>query len=205
MRESQQSPRYRLDVCLQVEAEVQLGPQTELRVRVEASKPGLLWLEAHRGALLSTARPVIMLPAGHVNLAAEVARLVSQPAELARHASHSPPSESDSRRHCGEGSWGEMGCDDFLADLGLVLSQGTHSSSASADLAHAWQCCVAGRQQSASGCSCCAATAVRLLPSCKCQRKIYKRTPRGKYLKRITLQQQQCCWFVQPFSMPTQS
>ena len=157
---------------LQVDAETQLGAQTELRVRVEASKPGLLWLEAHRGALLSTARPVIMLPAGHPNLAAEVARLVSQPSELAHHARHSSPSESDTRRHCGDGSWSDMGCDDFLADLGLVLSQGTHSSSASADLAHAWQCCVAGRQQSASGCSCCAAAAVRPLPLCECQRKI---------------------------------
>ena len=147
---------------MQVEAEAPFGAQTELRLRVRSTKPGLLWLEVQKDALLSTARPIVLLPAGHSNLAAEVANLVSQPAELERHASLSAQKESNSRRHCGDLSWSEACCDDFLADLGLVLSQGTHSSSAAADLAHAWRCCLEERQESSSGCSCSAAATVRL-------------------------------------------
>ena len=145
---------------MQVEAEARFGSQTELRLRVQSTKPGLLWLEAQQDSLLSTARPIVLLPVGHPKLAAEVAHLVSQPAELERHASQSQGGSS-SKRHCGDQSSSEACCDDFLADLGLVLSQGTHSSSAAADLAHAWQCCVEERQESSSGCSSCAAAAVR--------------------------------------------
>ncbi len=145
-----------------MEAEARFGAQTELRLRVQSSKPGLLWLEAQRDGLLSTARPVVLLPAGHAKLAAEVAHLVSQPAELERHASQSVQKDSSSRWHCGDESLSEACCDDFLADLGLVLSQGTHSSSAAADLAHAWQSCLQDRQDASSGCSGCAAAGVRL-------------------------------------------
>ena len=138
----------------QVEAEVQFGAQTELRLRVHSAKPGLLWLEAQRGAVLSSPCPVILLPVGHDKLAAEVVRLVSRPAELARHAGQAPePAELATRRYCEGCSWSDERCNDFLADLGLVLSKGTHSSSAAADLAHAWQCCVDGRQERSSGCS----------------------------------------------------
>ena len=145
----------------QVEAEVQFGAQTELRLRVHSAKPGLLWLEAQRGAVLSSPCPVILLPAGHDKLAAEVVRLVSRPAELARHAGQAPgPAELASRRYCEGCSWSDERCSDFLADLGLVLSKGTHSSSAAADLAHAWQCCVDGRQERSSGCSRCSSAPV---------------------------------------------
>lgn len=150
----------------QVEAEVQFGAQTELRLRVHSAKPGLLWLEAQRGAVLSRPCPVILLPAGHDKLAAEVVRLVSRPAELARHAGQAPgPAELANRRYCEGCSWSDERCNDFLADLGLVLSKGTHSSSAAADLAHAWQCCVDGRQERSSGCSRCSSAPVSKHPA----------------------------------------
>lgn len=145
----------------QVEAEVQFGAQTELRLRVHTAKPGLLWLEAQRGAVLSTPCPIILLPAGHDKLAAEVVRLVSRPAELARHAGQAPkPANWAARRYCEGCSWSNERCNDFLADLGLVVSKGTHSSSAAADLAHAWQCCVDGQQERSSGCSHCSSAPV---------------------------------------------
>lgn len=152
-------------VCLQVEAEAQFGSQTELRLRVNGAGPGLLWLEAERGAILSSASPVILLPGGHANLAAEVARLVNQPAELASLANQSSSTESSSGRRPQDCSWSKQYCNDFLADLGLVLSEGMHSSSAAADLAHAWQCCVDRRRENASECSCCSAAMVSPTPS----------------------------------------
>ncbi len=146
---------------LQVEAEVQFGAQTELRLRVHSAKPGLLWLEAQRGAVLSSPCPVILLPAGHDKLAAEVVRLVSRPAELARHAGQAPEKANlAARRYYEECSWSNEHCNDFLADLGLVLRKGTLSSSAAADLAHAWQCCIDGRQERSLECSRCSSAPV---------------------------------------------
>ena len=159
-----------------MEAEARFGAQTEVRLRLERTRPGLLWLEAQRDGLLSTARPIVMLPAGHANLASEVAHLVSQPAELAPHASQSAENESGSRGQCRDQTLSEACCDDFLADLGLVLSQGKHSSSAAADLAHAWQCCLEERQENSSACSCCAATAAQPPTVSPCKLLVYSVT-----------------------------
>ena len=139
---------------MQVEAEVQFGGQTEMRLRLHGVKPGLLWLEAQKGSLLSGACPVVVLPAGHANLAAEVACLVSQPEEVARHAAQLSLSAAGSSRDRENRMHSDECCDSFLADLGLVLQRGVHSSSAASDLAHAWQCCVDERQESC-GVSCC--------------------------------------------------
>ena len=133
---------------------MQFGGQTEMRLRLHGVKPGLLWLEAQKGSLLSGACPVIVLPAGHVNLAAEVARLVSQPEEVARHAAQLLWSAAGGRRDHEDRMHIDECCDSFLADLGLVLQQGVHSSSAAADLAHAWECCVDKRQESSAAFCC---------------------------------------------------
>ena len=145
---------HQLGLHMQVEAEVQFGGQTEMRLRLRDLKPGLLWVEAQKDSLLSGACPIVVLPAGHANLAAEVACLVSQPEEIARHAAQLSCSAAGGRRDCEELMHSDECCDSFLADLGLVLQRGVHSSSAASDLAHAWQCCVDERQESC-GVSCC--------------------------------------------------
>ena len=92
---------------MQVTAEQCEEDTTVMTLRLSgAAAPGLVWLEVQRGVMLSSAVPLLVLPAGHDDLAAEVLRIVSSPAK------QEAPAESQSR--C---------CDGFLADLGLVLSQ----------------------------------------------------------------------------------
>ncbi|CAL8467674.1 g7212 [Coccomyxa elongata] len=69
-----------------------------------ATAPGLVWLEAQRGVVLSPAAPLLLLPPGHHALTAEVQRIVS---------SSGKQQPSGDQRKC---------CEGFLADLGLVLS-----------------------------------------------------------------------------------
>lgn len=70
-----------------------------------ATSPGLVWLEAQRGIVLSPAAPLLLLPQGHHALTAEVQSIVSSSGKQQPTGEH---------RKC---------CDGFLADLGLVLSQ----------------------------------------------------------------------------------
>ena len=82
------------------------GERVQLTLRLKgAMPPGLVWLEAQRGVVLSPAAPLLLLPPGHHALTAEVQRIVS---------SSGKQQPTGDQRKC---------CDGFLADLGLVLSQ----------------------------------------------------------------------------------
>ncbi len=90
---------------LQVERVECKGEIKQLILRLKgATAPGLVWLEAQRGVVLSPAAPLLLLPPGHHALTAEVQRIVS---------SSGKQQPSGDQRKC---------CEGFLADLGLVLS-----------------------------------------------------------------------------------
>ncbi|KAK9824970.1 hypothetical protein WJX81_000184 [Elliptochloris bilobata] len=79
-----------------VPAQAEAIAKDQLRVRLPAALPaGLIWLEAERGPLLGTPRPLLLLPEGCQELAGEVARLLA--------------------------GGDAQGADALLVDLGLVL------------------------------------------------------------------------------------
>ncbi len=90
-----------------MEGEQSEGDKSLLSLRLRGpAAPGLVWLETQHGVMLSPATPLLILPAGLHDLAADVLRIVSSPAKQ--------EAPADSQRKC---------CDGFLADLGLVISQ----------------------------------------------------------------------------------
>ncbi|EIE24648.1 hypothetical protein COCSUDRAFT_65460 [Coccomyxa subellipsoidea C-169] len=92
---------------VQVEGEQSEGDKSLLSLRLRGpAAPGLVWVETQHGVMLSPATPLLILPAGLHDLAADVLRIVSSPAKQ--------EASADSQRKC---------CDGFLADLGLVISQ----------------------------------------------------------------------------------
>lgn len=65
---------------------MEAGAEGGLRVRLPREQaPGLIWLEAERGALLSAPRPLLLLPGGCQALAAELEALLADARTASSH------------------------------------------------------------------------------------------------------------------------